>query len=330
MTVKVGMMGAGRIARYHAEGFRRAGAEMVGVADPRAEAAAALAGAFGAADVADQEALIALRPDVIVIATPHDLHVPQAERALRAGIDVFLDKPLALTSAEGERLVALADALGRNLGVNHNMLFHPAVAEGRRRLGGLGRIVSASAWSEGWLDLAPWDFRADRARTGGGAWFDAGPHLVYTLADLVGPFEALLSLPSTGPSRLGGEDTIAACGRFESGAVASFRVSYAHTAPGSRLAWPAGWQQGFELSGTEGAIRILATPVGRVEFAAAADRSWRIVADDLPFAASFDGAIADFLERRTSGGCDTARHSVQVLRWIEQALAESPSEREEP
>jgi predicted dehydrogenase len=331
MTVTVGVLGAGRISHYHAEGFSRAGARIVGVADPRREAADSLAQRFGALAVADEEALFALEPDVVVIATPHDLHGPQATKALNAGIDVFLDKPLALSAAEGAALADLAAGLGRNLGVNHNMLFHPAIVEARTHLSGLGRLVSASAWSEGWLDIAPWDFRLDRVRTGGGAWFDAGPHLLYTLDALAGPFTDLSGLAATGPSRLGGEDSFAACGRFANGAIASLRVSYAHTAPGSRLAWPDGWQQGFELHGTDGALRVLVTPVGQVETMQADDRDWTIRATGLPFAASFWGAIADFLATRTHDGQQqTARKSVQILTWIEEALAPRHSSPNEP
>jgi UDP-N-acetylglucosamine 3-dehydrogenase len=322
MAVTVGILGAGRIAGFHAEGIRRAGAEIIGVADVRPDAAAELAERFGGIAVAGEDELIRLRPDVIVIATPHDLHVPQAMRALRAGIDVYLDKPLALTSGQGLELVQVAAHLGRNLGVNHNLLFHPAVIEGRRLVSGIGRLVSASAWSEGWLDITPWDFRRDRFRTGGGAWFDAGPHLLYTLDALAGPFADLCGLAASGPSRLGGEDTVGAVGRFANGAIATLRVSYAHSGPGSRLAWPAGWQQGFELHGTQGALRILVTPTGQVESMEAEDRAWSVRATDLPFAASFWRAIGDFLDSRTAAGSqDTARKSVHILKWIERTLA---------
>lgn len=319
----VGVLGAGRIAAYHAEGFRRAGAQIVGVADVRVEAAKALASAYGALAVQSEDELIALCPDVVVIATPHDLHVSQATTMLEAGIDVFLDKPLALTSKEGTALADHASALGRNLGVNHNMLFHPAVAEARKHLAEIGRLVSVRAWSQGWLDVTPWDFRLDRARTGGGAWFDAGPHLLYTLDALCGPFARLRGLAATGQSRLGGEDTVAVAGRFANGAVASLEVSYAHTAPGSRMAWPLGWQQGFELHGTDGALRILVTPVGQVETMRADDSDWTIRATDLAFSESFSGAIADFLDGRTQAGSqETARKSVQILSWIGQALTD--------
>lgn len=167
------------------------------------------------------------RPDVVCIATPHDLHVPQATEALLAGADVFMDKPIGLDPASGQGRVNLAAQLGRHLGVNHNLPFHPAIKVARNLLcaGRIGAVISASGWSNGWLNLSPHEFRLSRKRTGGGAWADAGPHLVYTLADLLGPIERLTAIPARGPSRLGGEDCLVAVMALASGAVASLGIS---------------------------------------------------------------------------------------------------------
>jgi predicted dehydrogenase len=170
--------------------------------------------------------------------------------------------------------------------------------------------------------MPAWDFRRDRARTGGGAWFDAGPHLVYVLADLLGPFASLIALPATMPSRMGGEDTVVAMGRFEGGQVASLRVSYAYVAPASDLPWPGGWRQGMEINGTDGALRFEVSPVGRIELCARGETTWTVVADNLAFSDSFDGAIADFLAAR--GGAApyvTLQASLETLELVARAEA---------
>ncbi len=64
--------------------------------------------------------------DAVVIATETPLHFPMAEAALRAGKHVFVEKPMAQTTAEAERLVALAEAHDRRLMVGHLLLYHPA------------------------------------------------------------------------------------------------------------------------------------------------------------------------------------------------------------
>ncbi len=325
MQPRVGFCGAGRIARFHANGFRAGGAVIAAFADPVQNSARTVAAEYGAQSYPDLDSMIAAETlDILCIATPHHLHAPQAETAMTAGLDVFLDKPLALTAREGEALAAMARRLGRIIGVNHNLLFHPAVERARDliRQGRLGRIVSATGWSTGWLTMAVHDFRLDRASTGGGAWFDAGPHLLYALQDLVGPISGVRAVAATGESRLGGEDTVVATVSFAQGAVAALRISYAHVAPGSRLDWPMGWSQGIEINGTKGAVRLVVSPVGKVDYFDGGTGDWQTLATGLQFADSFDGCIGDFLAARSAGrtGRVGAEASVQILRLIGSAM----------
>ena len=294
-------------------------------ADPRLDAATAMARSYGARAYASlSEMLQAKDIEIICIATPHDLHVAQATEALTAGFDVFMDKPLALTPEDGRQLVNVARRLGRRLGVNLNLLFHPTVIGARAAIqaGEIGTPVSANAWSTGWLDLMPQDFRKDRTKTGGGAWVDAGPHLVYVLSDLMGPFTELKALPSRAPSRLGGEDSVVAIGRFVSGQVASMRISYSYRAPGSDLAWPLGWLQGVEINGTEGAVRLSVSPSGNLETWRVGQERWSQRLIDVSFDESFHGAIADFVRsaERESDKNASAETSVRILELMSAAM----------
>ncbi|MFH1670591.1 MAG: Gfo/Idh/MocA family oxidoreductase [Patescibacteria group bacterium] len=65
--------------------------------------------------------------DAVMIATPSEQHVSFAEQAIRAGKDVFVEKPLALSVLEGEKLVSLAHKQNRILMVGHVLQYHPAV-----------------------------------------------------------------------------------------------------------------------------------------------------------------------------------------------------------
>jgi predicted dehydrogenase len=236
-----------------------------------------------------------------------------------------MDKPMALNIAEGEALLAAARQSGHRLGVNHNLLFHPVVMAARALIaeGAIGRPISANAWSLGWLNIPAWDFRLDRSRTGGGAWFDAAPHLVYTLADLLGPFERLSAIPAATQSRLGGEDSVAAVGRSENGAVSALRISYAYVAPNSELDWPDGWRQGVEINGVDGALRFEVSPVGELEVCRRGEGRWRKIHDHVAFSDGFDGAIADFMAARTDAAQArvTANDSLRILRWVTEAIA---------
>ncbi len=77
--------------------------------------------------VTDVDAVLGSGVDAVVIATPAETHFPIARRALEAGKDVFVEKPLALTSGEGARLVALADERRRILMVGHVLEYHPGI-----------------------------------------------------------------------------------------------------------------------------------------------------------------------------------------------------------
>lgn len=65
--------------------------------------------------------------DAVAIATPAGTHAALATRALAAGKDVFVEKPLALTLAEGQAVAELADRHSRILMVGHLLQYHPAV-----------------------------------------------------------------------------------------------------------------------------------------------------------------------------------------------------------
>lgn len=85
--------------------------------------------------------------DGVVVATPPVSHFDVASRALAAGKDVFVEKPLVLDVAEGEKLVAQADAGKRVLMVGHIMEYNPAVDWLKKYIaeGGLGSVYYAYA-----------------------------------------------------------------------------------------------------------------------------------------------------------------------------------------
>jgi len=116
--------------------------------------------------------------DAVVVATPAPTHAALALAALEAGKDVLVEKPMATTVADGERLVATAERLGRVLAVGHLLEHHPAVEALVRlaRTGALGRVHSVSANR---LNLG-------RIRTGENALWSLAPHDIALLLRLLG------------------------------------------------------------------------------------------------------------------------------------------------
>jgi UDP-2-acetamido-3-amino-2,3-dideoxy-glucuronate N-acetyltransferase len=73
------------------------------------------------------ESLLERPIDAVIIATPAQTHARLAVRALKAGKHIFVEKPLALTVAEGEEVAAAAEHAGKEVVVGHLLLYHPAV-----------------------------------------------------------------------------------------------------------------------------------------------------------------------------------------------------------
>ena len=89
-----------------------------------------------------EEVLADVQVHGVALATPAVLHFEMAKRALHAGKDVFVEKPLALTVVEGEELVEIAARMNRVLMVGHILQYHPAIRKLKELIdsGALGRI----------------------------------------------------------------------------------------------------------------------------------------------------------------------------------------------
>lgn len=126
-TVKIGLIGAGRIGRMHAGHIARLipGARLVAVADVALAAAQACAAECDAPQaVGDYRALLA-NPDVdaVVICSATDTHAHIIEDAAQAGKHIFCEKPIALTLPTIDRALAAADRAGIKLQVGFNRRF---------------------------------------------------------------------------------------------------------------------------------------------------------------------------------------------------------------
>jgi myo-inositol 2-dehydrogenase / D-chiro-inositol 1-dehydrogenase len=143
--IRIGLIGAGRIGTSHAELLARRvpGAKLRAVADPRPEAAAALAARYGCDAVSDPARLLA-DPDIdaIVIAASSEVHAQLIVAATAEGKAVFCEKPMGLTLDESDRAIAAAHRAGVPLQVGFNRRFAPDFAAARRLVagGGIGTV----------------------------------------------------------------------------------------------------------------------------------------------------------------------------------------------
>ena len=126
-ALRAGVFGTGALGRHHTRILGELpAAELVGIYDPKEEAARAMAEAHGARIFPSAEALAA-EIEVAVAAVPTVLHAEVGCSLLERGIHVLVEKPLASSLEEADRLIEGARAAGVVLAVGHVEFFNPAV-----------------------------------------------------------------------------------------------------------------------------------------------------------------------------------------------------------
>ena len=179
MSIAVGLVGFGLSARVLQRPLIEAcGLRVVGVVTRQADAVHELLPA--AQVLPDLPALLSLpQLDLVVIATPNHLHVPQTLAALERGKHVVIDKPMALTVSDCDRLIEAAAECNRRLAVFHNrrwdsdfLTLQQLIARER-----LGPIVSFEARWDRYRPTVPERWR-ERPEFGGGLLYDLGAHLI--------------------------------------------------------------------------------------------------------------------------------------------------------
>ncbi|HWI21779.1 MAG TPA: Gfo/Idh/MocA family oxidoreductase [Baekduia sp.] len=179
MSLGVGFVGCGLM------GEKRAAAlgvdRVVGAFDVDLQRATDLVSRHGGAACSTLEELLALQPDVVVVATSHDQLAPNSIRALQAGCHVLVEKPAGIGTADIDGIAAAAAAAGRVAKVGFNHRYHPAIAQAIEvaRSGRYGDVLFMRArYGHGGRPGYDREWRADPATAGGGEMTDQGMHLL--------------------------------------------------------------------------------------------------------------------------------------------------------
>jgi len=233
----VGIVGLGGIGAIHAralaelDGRARLVAYSGGGPDVAAAAGWPEAVRVPHADVAHHEGV-----DVVAICSPTETHAAHAVAALEAGRHVVVEKPLAVTVDDAERVARLAEERGLLVSMVSQRRFEPEHLHLQRllRAGELGELRLASTevhWyrDDAYYAQAPW--RTSMAG-GGGSLMNQGVHNVDLLRWLCGPVASVTAQYGTLAHAMDAEDTVVATLRFKSGALGLISTSTA-TPPGS-------------------------------------------------------------------------------------------------
>jgi UDP-N-acetyl-2-amino-2-deoxyglucuronate dehydrogenase len=236
MTLVV--LGCGWIARRHASAARRLRLPVIFASRELGRARAYACEFGGIAAYGDYaEALRDPRAEAAVVCTPHDRHFDDVLAALTAGRHVLVEKPLARTLEEADRMIEAAARAGRVLMTAENFRFMPAFRWVRRRVldaGLLGEPRELYLVGRGWRRHAGWRLAAG---AGGGALIDGGIHYVHALRWWGGEVRRVFALrPPQTFDDMTGEDAAVLLAECDGGAVGLVANSLA--APGlSRFQW---------------------------------------------------------------------------------------------
>ena len=198
-TVRVGIVGCGRISVLHEMGYRgRNDARIVAVCDTNKGRAQERAKAWGVSKVyTDYEDLLAdPEVDLVELLVPHHLHADMTVAACQAGKHVSVQKPMALSVAEAERMIAAAKKQGVLLRVYENFVFYPPHVRAKEMIeaGEIGEpqmirlhVGTGTSKTEWHVPLSAWVWRFDERKSGGGPLiFDHGYHLFSLARYLMG------------------------------------------------------------------------------------------------------------------------------------------------
>ena len=201
---KAAIIGTGYIGVVHIEQLLRLpNVEIVGVADKNAKLASDVAAKYGIAKVytSAEEALADPEVDVIHNCTPNNLHFELNKQAMKAGKEVFSEKPLALASEQSGELVRLAKEHNTTTGINFCYRYYPVVQEAAARVarGDIGKVYNVMGhFLQDWLLYeTDYSWRLDPSMAGasnivgdlGSHWCDlaqfvSGQKIVEVMADL--------------------------------------------------------------------------------------------------------------------------------------------------
>jgi UDP-N-acetyl-2-amino-2-deoxyglucuronate dehydrogenase len=278
--IHVGLIGAGNISVTHARAIAAVAAVYSRTrANAEGLAAEHQARAFDALD-----AFLEHRPlDLVIVGSPSGVHADHAIAAARRGLHVLVEKPIDVTSARADALVAEASRAGVTLGVIFQDRFKPDVVRLKSLVdeGQLGTPILATAsvkWYRPPSYYAGSDWRGTRALDGGGALMNQGVHTVDLLLWLVGPVWRVSGKVATQLHKIGVEDTAVAILEFANGAIGTIEATTA--------AYP-GYARRVELTGSNGTATLEGDALVAVDLRGASDLSRSASA----FAQSIDPAL---------------------------------------
>jgi predicted dehydrogenase len=283
--VKVGVIGCGNISDAYFTHMRHYPIlDVIACADLNMECAQAKAEKWSLKALTVEQLLADPAIEIVVNLTIPAVHVAVNQQILAAGKHAYCEKPLALTRADGQATMKLADSKNLRVGSAPDTFMGSGNQLARKLIdeGAIGRVVAATAFMaghgpEGWHPNPDFYYKV-----GGGPMFDMGPYYLTALVNLVGPMQDVAGMTTTAlPFRVAGSAKhagrmikvetpthLAGTIRHTQGAISTVIMSFD--------IWGNNYDR-IEVHGTEGSL-IVPDPNmfdGEVKLLRQNDRKWR-------------------------------------------------------
>lgn len=318
MNLRIGLIGAGGIAREHLPAWRSLGVDVIVFSQAGAAGLVAELGGTAAGTLSE----LLGRVDVVDIATPTPSHGQLALAALDAGLPVVCEKPLARTAAEAERVIEAFEAAGLPLYPGHVVRYFSEYAAAQAAVadGAIGEIAVQRFTRTGSAPAAAW-FHDDRQS--GGIVLDQCLHDLDFARWTAGEVATAYAQESAA----GGVCSVQVLLTHRGGALSSVCGTWAR--PGT------GFRTTFDIAGTGGVLthdstehRLLQTDFGDHPVAAAGRGLLPAMAYESPFRAE----LAEFLTALRGGPPPrvSARDGLAAIRIAEAAQRSLVSGQAEP
>jgi predicted dehydrogenase len=311
--VRIGMLGAGFIAEFHARGLRYIGDARVAVhAETDPARRAAFAEHFGSRGVASVEELCAdPEVDLVIVSLPNKYHLPAVRSAAAAGKAVACTKPLGRNGTEAAEMLRLVREAGVFNAYLENVIFNPDLLRMHEMVqaGAIGRLTTVRA-REGHSGPHAAHFW-DAQTAGGGALLDMASHGTEVARFFFGkdlPVQDVFAWGATlvHGARTSAEDNAIMIIRFSDGRAATCDVSWSSKG---------GLEGRFEVYGDAGRLiediavgslkAFVERPAGYVVEKADADTGWIFPVPDEVRVHGHDLMLADVIEAFRAGRAPT-------------------------
>jgi UDP-N-acetyl-2-amino-2-deoxyglucuronate dehydrogenase len=253
MSLGVAILGTGMVAEFHRQAIKATGAKLVAVGHYDVNKFAEVSAKFSVPCLMFDKVLEHPDVEAICICTPSGQHAEQTIRAARAGKHVLVEKPMALSLEDAERMIQACNEANVRLGVVLQRRAEPLFQNVKAAIdaGDLGELTLAAVTmpylrSQSYYDQAAW--RGTWAQDGGGVLMNQGIHLLDLLLWWLGDPVSVRAYGATLQRTIEVEDTLVATLRFASGALATFTATTT-AAPG--------FPHQLELYGNQGGIQIV-------------------------------------------------------------------------